>query len=284
MEHLIYAKDLKFTYPDKTEVSVEGEISVKKNQRVTILGANGSGKTTLLKSLVGVIKPKGGDIRVLDFSPSKEFSKIRYKVGVVFQNADEQIIAPTVYDDIALMPRGAGIEESEIEKRVNWILTELNLLHLAQKVPHYLSGGEKKKVVLAGALVMNPSLLILDEPFTGLDPQSKQNLIEIINHFNEKHNTTVLTTTHDVETVFSISDYVYIFSDSGVIAEGKPLEVFSQPEKLQSANLLQPQIQQLFSQLIKWNLPLEQPSDVEDGANQIFRIYTRLLKGDKISS
>ncbi|WP_350342570.1 energy-coupling factor ABC transporter ATP-binding protein [Proteinivorax tanatarense] len=284
MEQLIYAKDLNFTYPDKTDVKINGEISVKKSQRVVVLGANGSGKTTLLKSLVGITKPNKGKLKVFDLTPSKEFSQFRYKVGVVFQNAEEQIIAPTVYDDIALMPRGAGLKESEIAEKVNWVLEELQLTHLVHKVPHYLSGGEKKKVVLAGALVMNPKLLILDEPFTGLDPKSKESLLKIINYFNKKYNTAIITTTHDVETVFAISDEVYIVSDGEVIARGNPKEIFAQSEVLNKAKLLQPQLHQLFSILIKRQLPLKHPQNANDGAEQIYQLYTQLVKQNKISS
>ncbi|SES65323.1 energy-coupling factor ABC transporter ATP-binding protein [Anaerobranca gottschalkii] len=273
MKSIIKAKDTVFIYPDKTKVELKGEFIVTKGERTTILGCNGSGKTTLYKGILGLMENVEGELLVLGIKPYKKFHTIRNRIGVVLQNTDEQIIAPTVYDDIALTLRNNSIPENEIKDRVDWILTELKLTGLAKKVPHYLSGGEKKKVILAGALVTNPEVLLLDEPFTGLDPRSKLSIVDMINHFCFAHGTTIVTTTHDMELVPDITDVTYVFSKGEILAKSKGVEVFQNFQLLDKANLVQPQLYQLFTRLIDMGLPINYPDNVEDGAEKIYTAY-----------
>lgn len=283
MEHVIKAKDIVFLYPDKTKVDLEGEFFAAKGKRTTILGSNGSGKTTLFKGIIGLMKNIEGELTVLGIKPYKKFHTIRNKIGVVLQNADEQIIAPTVYDDIALTLRNNRFPENEIKDRVDWILTELRLTELSKKIPHYLSGGEKKKVTLAGALVTNPEVLLLDEPFTGLDPKSKLSIIDIINHFNFKHGTSLITTTHDMELVSSISDTTFVFSKGRIAGMGRGSEIFQNPKLLAEANLIQPQLFELFTLLLDMGLPIDFPDNVSEAAQSIYSLCSGNMKIKKVN-
>jgi len=157
-------------YEDGTEVALCGlDVVAHKGQRVAVLGPNGSGKTTLLFHLLGLLRSEEGLVRVLGVDPAREWKSVRRRIGVVLQNVDEQILAPSVLDDVAFSPRQYGLPESEVREMVADALARVGIEHLATRVPHNLSGGEKRKVALAGALVMRPELLVLDEPFEGLE-------------------------------------------------------------------------------------------------------------------
>ena len=185
-----------------TKVQICGlEFIVNQGERVGILGSNGCGKTTLLKHLLGILIPKEGSVRVFGMDPGKEYSKIREKIGVVMQDVDEQILGPTVYDDILFAPLNYGIPKAKAEAMAKVLIEKLNIESLQGKIVHYLSGGEKKKVALAGALVLEPELLVLDEPFTGLDPKSRRDLIQTLNELNREKGMTLIMTLHEVDLV-----------------------------------------------------------------------------------
>lgn len=263
---------LKHIYQDKTEVNLCGmDMVVHEGERVAILGANGSGKTTLLFHLVGLLRPLDGDVHVFGVEPSRQFAQIRERVGVVLQDVDAQIVGPTVYDDIAFSPRSYGFSEPEVERMVNEMLQELHLEALKEKVPHYLSGGERKKVALAGALVFYPQLVVLDEPFTGLDPRSRNELIEILNHFNRVHHVALVVSTHDVDLVPRVADRVYIVSPKhGIIAEGAPADIFLRKELFDEARIEPPLLAQLLTRLGATSEDgTELPLDVEEAARWI---------------
>lgn len=238
-------------YPDMTKVQICGlDFIVNQGERVGILGANGCGKTTLLKHLMGVLVPKDGSVRVFGVDPGREYSKIRERIGVVMQDVDEQILGPTVYDDILFAPLNYGIEKAKAEALAKGVIERLNIESIQGKIVHYLSGGEKKKVALAGALVLNPELLILDEPFTGLDPKSKRDLIHILNDLNQERGITMIMTLHEVELVSEITDVVYLMHGHGDLTErGKPDEIFWKFKDLESFNLEEPTLIQLFKGL-----------------------------------
>ncbi|MBI3913978.1 MAG: ABC transporter ATP-binding protein [Chloroflexi bacterium] len=241
---------VRHVYEDKTEVNLCGlDMLVHEDERVAILGSNGSGKTTLLYHLVGLLRPLEGDVHVFGIEPHRAFAQIRERVGVVLQNVDAQIVGPTVYDDIAFSPRSYGFSESQVGRMVQEMLAELRIAHLKDRVPHYLSGGEKKKVALAGALVFYPQLLILDEPFTGLDPQSRDELMDILNHFNQEHHLALVVATHDVDLVPRVADRAYVLSQHGIVAEGTPAQIFAQKELLRDARIEAPILAQLLNRL-----------------------------------
>ncbi len=240
-------------YPDMTKVQICGlEFVVNRGERVGILGANGCGKTTLIKHLLGILMPKEGTVRVFEMDPVKEYSKIRQKVGVVMQDVDEQILGPTVYDDILFAPLNYGVPKEKAEAMAKEVIEKLNIEPLQGKIVHYLSGGQKKKVALAGALVMEPELLILDEPFIGLDPKSRTDLIQILNTLNRERGITLILTMHEVELVSEVTDILYLMHGHGDISErGTPEEIFGRFENLERYNLDEPTLVKLFRGLKK---------------------------------
>jgi len=237
-------------YEDGTEVALCGlDVVALKGQRVAVLGPNGSGKTTLLYHLLGLLRSEEGLVRVLGVDPARDWKSIRRRIGVVLQNVDEQILAPSVLDDVAFSPRQYGVPESEVREMVGEALARVGIEHLAARVPHNLSGGEKRKVALAGALVMRPELLVLDEPFEGLDPASCDELIALVGEQAEGGGTVIMST-HDIDTVPEFADYCYVLSHGGtIVLEGTPADVFAQAATLADDNIRPPLIAEMFARL-----------------------------------
>lgn len=268
MEYLIEVRCLKHIYPDKTEVKICGlDFTVKKGERIVILGPNGAGKTTLLAHILGLLAPVEGSVQVMGSDPCKDFKNNRKKIGVVFQNVDEQIIGPRVYDDIAFIPRNARLKEEEVKDKVSNIAKILKIEHLLEKIPHYLSGGQKKKVALAGAIVMFPELLVLDEPFDSLDPESKKEMLGIINFLNKEYGITVIITTHDINLVPEVADRVYILNEGNIVKQGSPSEVFAESKLLKDANLEPPILSELFQRLKKRGYNIDIPGNLDEAEN-----------------
>ncbi len=281
MSEIIKVRCLKHIYPDKTEVSVCGlDFIVKKGNRVVILGPNGMGKTTLIGHILGLLKPLEGEVEVFGKNPSKEFKDIRKKIGVVFQNVDEQIIGPTVRDDIAFTLRNEGQDNKTLERKVEEIAAIIGITALLDKIPHYLSGGQKKKVALAGAISMLPELLIFDEPFDGLDPKSKKEMISLINDLNQTKGITTIITTHDINIVPYIADVIYILNDGHIIKSGTPQEIFSEPEVLQQAHLEAPILVQLFERLREQGVKVNIPINIDEAEQMIYGLLKRTQKAD----
>jgi len=278
MEPIIQVQCIRHVYPDKTEVNLCGlDFVVKPGERVVILGPNGAGKTTLLSHILGLLTPTEGTVNVMGLNPSKQFNLLRKNIGVVFQNVDEQIIGPLVYDDIAFTPRNERWKGDQIKKAVKEIACRMGIEDLLNKIPHYLSGGQKKKVALAGAMITNPKLVILDEPFDGLDPKAKSEIIEILNDFNRENGTTFVITTHDINIVPLIADTIYVIHNGQVSAKGTPQEVFKEVDLLKEANLEPPILMELFSRLRKRGWPLSPPNDIEDAEAQLTALF-----GDRV--
>ncbi len=273
MEHLIQVHCIKHIYPDKTEVSLCGlDFVVNSGDRVVILGPNGAGKTTLISHILGLLSPVDGHVEVMGMRPDKNFNQIRKHIGVVFQNVDEQIIGPRVYDDIAFTLLNERFSRQEVDERVNKIASMLGIEDLLDKIPHYLSGGQKKKVALAGAISMMPEILILDEPFDGLDPKSKTEMITLLNRLNQENGITLVTTTHDINIVPQISDLIYVINGGLIVTKGSPNEVFEQVELLREANLEPPILMDLFDRLRKRGYPLKPIDSIESAMDQLGEI------------
>jgi len=266
MEKIVEIDCITHIYPDLTKVQICGlEFAVHRGERVCILGANGCGKTTLLKHLVGLLMPKEGSVRVFGMDPWKDYSKIREKIGVVMQDVDEQILGPTVYDDILFAPLNYGIPIAEAEALAQEVIESLHIESLQRKIVHYLSGGEKRKVALAGALVLKPELLILDEPFAGLDPLSRRELIQILNALNRERQVTIIMTLHEVDLVPEVADILYLMHGHGDISErGTPEEIFSQFRDLEHFNLDEPTLTKLFKGLRSEGLDFGDPLRLDD--------------------
>lgn len=279
MEKIIEISCLEHIYPDKTSVELCGlEFSVEKGEKVAILGPNGGGKTTLIKHIIGLLSSKKGNVKVFGFDPSKDFNKIRYKIGIVFQNAEEQLLGPTVIEDVMFSPLNYGYNKQIAREMSESILDRLNIYHLKDKIIHYLSGGEKRKVALAGALVMNPELLILDEPFVALDLKAQKELIKLINSISEERRMSVVVSTHDVSLVCEFADMMYLISSKNKISKkGKPSEIFKLDDELSHYNLEKPPILKLFNALKAKGIDIGNPLTIEEAANIIAGVINTRL-------
>lgn len=250
-EEVVHISCVRHTYEDGTSVHLCGiDFVAHRGKRVAVLGPNGAGKTTMLYHILGLLKPQEGAVHVFGVSPADDWPAIRRRVGVMLQNVDEQIISPTVGDDVAFSPRQYGLPEAEVQERVGAVLRLLGIEELADRVPHNLSGGEKRKVALAGALVMDPELLVLDEPFEGLDPTSRQGLLDLLERLSRERCMTVVLSTHDIDAVPEFADYAYVLAPGGTIAlRGTPAEVFANAPVLARGNIKPPILAVLFAKL-----------------------------------
>ena len=277
-ERIVEVDCITHIYPDMTKVQICGlDFIVNRGERVSILGSNGCGKTTLLKHLLGVLIPKDGSVKVFGVDPGKEYSKIREKIGVVMQDVDEQILGPTVYDDILFAPLNYGIERKKAETMAKAVIEKLSLESIQKRIVNYLSGGEKKKVALAGALIMEPDLLILDEPFTGLDPVSRRDLIQILNELNKEKGITFIITLHEVDLVPEMTDILYLMHGHGDLSErGRPDEIFGKFKDLESYNLVEPTLTKLFKGLKKEGLDFGDPLRIDEAIQSIKKHWMEL--------
>lgn len=280
VEEIVRVSCVRHRYPDSTEVFLCGlDFVVHQGERVVIVGPNGSGKTTLLLHVLGLLSPQEGTVQVFGADPAKEWRRVRDKIGVLLQNVEEQIIAPTVWDDISFSPRNYGYKQAQVHEMVEEVMSDLSIQHLKEKVPHYLSGGEKQKVALAGAMVLKPRLLILDEPFEGLDPRSKRAFLELLLRLQREKGTSLVVTTHDINLVPVLADAVYVMAAGGeIVWSGPPEEVFSQLDVLLASNLEPPVLMQLFHRLTEEGFDMETaPGDVEEATQAILSLLRQKL-------
>ncbi len=250
-DEIVRVSCVRHSYEDGTSVHLCGiDFVAMRGTRTALLGPNGSGKTTLIFHVLGLLRSQEGTVRVFGVDPATEWDDIRQRVGIVLQNVDEQLLMPTVFDDVAFSPRQYGLPEEDVTSRVTAALDLLGIAELAGRVPHDLSGGEKRKVALAGALVMEPELLVLDEPFEGLDPAARVGLVALIERLAKERGVTIVMSTHDIDSVHELADYAYVLKPSGEIAlRGTPEEVFTHAEELARSNIKPPVLAELFAAL-----------------------------------
>jgi len=272
-EPIVSVSCLKHVYPDTTEIHMCGlDFVVNRGERVVILGGNGSGKTTLLYHILGLLAPDEGRVAVFGINPAEQYNTVRERIGVLLQNVDDQILSPTVWDDISFSPRNYGYGKEETHRMVEQILEELGIAHLRDKICHYLSGGEKRKVALAGALVMRPELLILDEPFEGLDNRSRAELVTLLNKLHGD-GMTIMMSTHDLNLVAAFADRVYVLARGrGVITAGTPSDIFLQAEALRASNIDPPLLTELFLRLREQGVAVDVPIHIEQAVSDLVRL------------
>lgn len=271
MTEVVKISDLSFSYTDGVNIHYGGmDLTVNSGEKAAILGPIGSGKSTLLQHILGLLKSDDGLIEVFGLNPAKQSAQIRQKIGTLLQNVDQQIIAPTVWDDICFSPRNYGMDTGETEARINYLMERLDITHLKDKVPHYLSGGEKTKVGIAGALAHKPELLILDEPFEGLDPVCRNDLVSLLNEINENEDTSIIISTHNINVVPMLAEIVYIIAEGGkIIAKGTPEEIFTQVEMLRGCHIEPPVLSALFHELKNNGIDLDHSFNIKEAASII---------------
>ena len=248
---MIEVKNLKYSYNSQYQALKGVSLKVNKGEMVSLLGKNGAGKSTLFLHLNGIYEPDEGQVFIdgeeLKYD-KKSLLKFRQKVGIVFQNPDDQIFAPTVEEDVAFGPLNLGLPMEEVQDRVEDALARVGMSGFEKAAPHHLSGGQKKRVAIAGILAMKPEIMVLDEPTAGLDPQGVTNLSILLKQLNDE-GITIIISTHEVDLVPDYADKIFVLVDGLLIGEGTPKEIFSQPEILEKANLKVPIVTDLFQQL-----------------------------------
>jgi cobalt/nickel transport system ATP-binding protein len=239
-----------FRYPDGTIALADIRLDIAKGEFSGILGSNGSGKTTLLKVMDGLIKDYTGRV-LLDGEDVRRLHPrdIYRKVGLVFQNPDDQLFAHTVFEDVAFGPRNMGFEESEVKRRVEEALAGVEMGEYGGKNIHALSYGQKKRVCIAGLLAMGHEILLLDEPTAGLDPMGEYRMMEILTRLNREEGVTIVMATHSVDLVPLFLHRLHILSKGRVVRGGTPEEVFTAPAEMAEVKLRLPHIAELIYQL-----------------------------------
>ncbi|NCO82761.1 MAG: energy-coupling factor ABC transporter ATP-binding protein [Nitrospirae bacterium CG_4_10_14_3_um_filter_44_29] len=239
-----------FRYPDGTQALSDINMAVNRGEFIGILGSNGSGKTTLLKIIDGLMKDFEGSV-YLDRADIKKLSpkEIYKKVGLIFQNPDDQLFAATVLEDVAFGPINMGFKEDEVITRINNALRDVEMEEYARKSIHNLSFGQKKRICIAGLLAMGHEILLLDEPTAGLDPMGEYKMMTLLTKLNKEKGVTIIMATHSVDLVPLFLDRLYILSKGCIVREGIPEEVFTAPDEMASVKLRLPQIAELIYKL-----------------------------------
>ncbi|MBO5068291.1 MAG: energy-coupling factor transporter ATPase [Clostridia bacterium] len=235
---LLTAQNVSFSYDKQTDAVKNVTLSVEKGEYVAIIGHNGSGKSTLAKLFNGLIKPDSGTITVDGFSShdKKSLFEIRKRVGVVFQNPDNQLVASIVEDDVAFGPENLGVPRQEIGKRIDFALKAVGMEKFRHSSPTRLSGGQKQRIAIAGVLALMPDVLVLDESTAMLDPQGRKEVLKVVEKLNKEQNVTVITITHYMDEVVC-ADKVYVINDGEIALSGTPQQIFEQKDKIKQFGL-----------------------------------------------
>ncbi|WP_400224432.1 energy-coupling factor ABC transporter ATP-binding protein [Methanobrevibacter smithii] len=235
-------ENLSFTYPDGTHALKNINIEIEKGEKVAIIGPNGAGKSTLFSHFNGLTEPTSGCVKIegkpISFEKD-ELLKVRQKVGIVFQDPNDQLFAPTVKEDIAFGPMNLGLSYDEVEKRVEDALKMVGMENYEDKTPHHLSGGQQKRIAIAGIIAMKPELMILDEPTAGLDPDGVEKVLNIMNQLNEEGMTLIISS-HDIDMISKYADKIFVLYNGEIIESGNKNKIFSDMELLKKAHLRTP--------------------------------------------
>jgi energy-coupling factor transport system ATP-binding protein len=255
-------------------------LKIEDQEFVAIIGPTGSGKSTLLQHINGLLLPSEGSINVNEYTITpktkvRSIRNLRREAGLVFQFPEYQLFEANVHDDIAFGPKNFGVPAAEIEERINSLMTTVGLpTSLLERSPFELSGGQKRRVALCDILAMNPSILVLDEPTAGLDPRGGAKSLNLIKKLNEEQGKTIILVTHEMDIVLEYCQRVILLIDGEVKADGKPADIFMNQELLAESKIVQPQVLQVATRLIKGGLKLDYRNikNAEDLANEIARV------------
>ena len=255
---ILEAREIRYRYPHGMEAISGISFHIRKGEKIALVGPNGAGKSTLLMMFNGMIRPDAGII-LFDNQPIRydaaSLRLLRKRVGFVLQNPDRQIIAPTVYQDVAFGPTNLGYQETEVREAVTLALRHVGLEGFERRPPHQLSGGEKKRVAIAGVLAMDPDVLVFDEPTSGLDPAGSEDIIELLDELNHEGKTVIIST-HDVELAYPWADRAILLLEGKILQEGIPEVAFGTPEFVRMAHLSVPFLLDLYTELQKRGFPL----------------------------
>ena len=276
---MLEVKNIKYSYNKDYQALKGVSLKVEEGEMVALLGKNGAGKSTLFLHLNGIYEPDEGQVFIdgeeLKYD-KKSLLKFRQKVGIVFQNPDDQIFAPTVEEDVAFGPLNLDLPMEEVQKRVTESLARVGMSGFEKKAPHHLSGGQKKRVAIAGILAMKPKIMVLDEPTAGLDPQGVTDLSILLKELNDE-GITIIISTHEVNLVPTYAKRVFVLVDGLLIAEGSPKEIFAQPEILEKANLEVPIVTELFQELKKegFDMNNDYPLTIDEAKDKFLKLLNK---------
>ncbi len=265
MSTILEVKDLTYTYSAGTPFEHKAldnvSFSVERGEFIGIIGHTGSGKSTLMQHLNGLLKPTSGQILLdgTDLWSDKQFTRqARFRVGLVFQYPEYQLFEETVYKDIAFGPKNMGLKTEEIDRRVREAAKLVGLTDAQLEVsPFDLSGGQKRRVAIAGVIAMEPEILILDEPTAGLDPMSRAGILENIEAYRRAKNATIMMVSHSMNDVARLTERLLVMNGSKLAMDGTPAEVFTRAEELLEMGLDIPDVTRVFLRLKQMGLPLE---------------------------
>jgi cobalt/nickel transport system ATP-binding protein len=251
MTTILETRDLGYSYGDGTQALRGVGISLEVGKKVALVGPNGAGKSTLMLMWNGILRPSAGEVlfrgQTLRYD-SASLRDVRRKVGMVFQNSDDQLFAPTVYQDVAFGPSNLGFPKEKVERYVDYALAYVGLSGYERRPPHHLSGGEKKRVAIAGVLAMEPEVIILDEPTSNLDPASSEEIMDMLDELNLGGKTMIIST-HDVDLAYRFADDVILMMDGRVLRRGQGQDVFADADLIRKARLKLPMVVDLYLEL-----------------------------------
>jgi cobalt/nickel transport system ATP-binding protein len=279
MTILFEARDIRYRYPGNREAIKGISFHMRLGEKIALVGPNGAGKSTLLQMFNGMIRPTSGTM-LFHNEPirydASSLRQLRKRVGFVLQNPDRQIIAPTVYQDVAFGPANLGYDEQAIRQVVAVALRHVGLEGFERRPPHQLSGGEKKRVAIAGVLAMDPEVLILDEPTSGLDPSGSEELMELLDELNHEGKTVIIST-HDVELAYTWADRAILLLDGSILQEDVPDVAFGNPGHVRMAHLSVPTLLELSQELGRRGFaqPERKPRSVLDMIHIIENLASR---------
>jgi len=234
MHHTIEVNDLRFKYPDGHPALRGVTLSIAPGEKVALVGPNGAGKSTLMLHLNGILQAEAGEVQVCGLPIRKDtLGKVRAAVGLVFQDPDDQLFSPTVFEDVAFGPLHMGLLEAEVRERVAEALAAVGMGDYVQRVSHHLSVGEKKRIAIATVLSMNPEILVLDEPSAGLDPRARRGLIGLLRDLPQ----TMLVSTHDIRMVVELLPRTVVMDQGRIVADGPTPELLNDEELLAAHGL-----------------------------------------------
>ena len=272
MEPVIVFENVHYTYPgDELESLCGIDLAIERGSFVAVLGHNGSGKSTLAKHMNAILVPDEGRVTVCGFDTANEANllEVRRRVGMVFQNPDNQIVANVVEDDVAFAPENLGVEPQEIRRRVNDALRLVDMYEQRLHAPHLLSGGQKQRVAIAGVIAMEPEIIVLDEPTAMLDPQGRREVVDTAFTLCRAKGITVVLITHHMDECIA-ADRLLILSDGKIAADGKPAEIFADMALMEREGLSVPETTRLLHDLRRAGLNLpEERLDTEGCADEI---------------
>ncbi|MCL2691756.1 MAG: energy-coupling factor ABC transporter ATP-binding protein [Candidatus Bathyarchaeota archaeon] len=268
---VVSLNDVIFSYPAGVAALKGVSLEIAQGERIALLGPNGSGKSTLILLIAGLLRPNSGEIKVFgEKTTSKDFQKWRSRIGVVFQDPDDQLFTPSVIEDIEYGPKNLKIPDQDIKTQSTQMLEKMGITHLKHRPPHRLSFGEKKKVALSTALILKPELLILDEPTANLDLTARRKLINTLNELS-KVGTTIIISTHDAEAIPELADRIVVISQGIKLGEGKTSEILQDKDMLTQSGLEPPTIVSLFTELKNQGLIQKIPLTLEEGKEELIK-------------